>query len=225
MTQTNRYLERGTWEHVIADGMNRFNPCCVYMFKNHKVSVAKKRSKMKMTPIFRGEGECKFRDCKNKCKFSMDGNYLVNVEISSKVKHHMLESHARPVRGNLRQTTRKLFEHGQKPYKHCLKKFQDTPTDVKIAGNFSNFGNTTRKFQQIASESRYQNRLDPEEFERLCKLRVRMDKEIEGQKFLVLYSTLQYGRRTLCTGQKMEYVYGTTWRDLALYTGMPRVVF
>jgi hypothetical protein len=54
MTQTNRYLERGTWEHVIADGMNRFNPCCVYMFKNHKVSVAKKRSKMKMTPIFRG---------------------------------------------------------------------------------------------------------------------------------------------------------------------------
>ena len=109
MTQTNRYLERGTWEHVIADGMNRFNPCCVYMFKNHKVSVAKKRSKMKMTPIFRGEGECKFRDCKNKCKFSMDGNYLVNVEISSKVKHHMLESHARPVRGNLRQITRKLF--------------------------------------------------------------------------------------------------------------------
>jgi hypothetical protein len=109
MTQTNRYLERGTWEHVIADGMNRFNPCCVYMFKNHKVSVAKKRSKMKMTPIFRGEGECKFRDCKNKCKFSMDWNYLVNVEISSKVKHHMLESHARPVRGNLRQITRKLF--------------------------------------------------------------------------------------------------------------------
>jgi hypothetical protein len=42
------------------------------------------------------------------------------------------------------------FEHGQKPYKHYLKKFQDTPTDVKIAGNFSNFGNTTRKFQQIA---------------------------------------------------------------------------
>jgi hypothetical protein len=70
----------------------------------------------------------------------MDGNYLVNVEISSRVKHHMLESHARPVRGNLRHTTRKLFEHGQKPYKHYLKKFQDTPTDVKIAGNFSNFG-------------------------------------------------------------------------------------
>jgi hypothetical protein len=38
----------------------------------------------------------------------------------------------------------------------------------------ANFGNTTRKFQQIASESRYQNRLDPEEFESLCKLRVRM---------------------------------------------------
>ena len=152
------------------------------MFKNHKVSVAKKRSKMKKTPIFRGEGECKFRDCKNKCKFSMDGNYLVNVEISSKVKHYMLESHERPVRGNLRQITRKLFEHGQKPYKHYLKKCQDTPTDVKIAGNFSNFGNTTRTFQQIASESRYQNRLDPEEFESLCKLRVRMEKEIEGQK-------------------------------------------
>lgn len=152
------------------------------MFKNHKVSVAKKRSKMKKTPIFRGEGECKFRDCKNKCKFSMDGNYLVNVEISSKVKHHMLESHARPVRGNLRQITRKLFEHEQKPYKHYLKKCQDTPTDAKIAGNFSNFGNTTRTFQQIASESRYQNRLDPEEFESVCKLRVRMEKEIEGQK-------------------------------------------
>lgn len=162
--------------------MNRFNPYCVYMFKNHKVSVAKKRSKMKKTPIFRGEGECKFRDCKNKCKFSMDGNYLVNVEISSKVKHHMLESHARPVRGNLRQITRKLFEHEQKPYKHYLKKCQDTPTDAKIAGNFSNFGNTTRTFQQIASESRYQNRLDPEEFESVCKLRVRMEKEIEGQK-------------------------------------------
>lgn len=112
----------------------------------------------------------------------MDGNYLVNVEISSKVKHHMLESHARPVRGNLRQITRKLFEHEQKPYKHYLKKCQDTPTDAKIAGNFSNFGNTTRTFQQIASESRYQNRLDPEEFESVCKLRVRMEKEIEGQK-------------------------------------------
>jgi predicted aldo/keto reductase-like oxidoreductase len=119
----------------------------------------------------------------------MDGNYLVNVEISSKVKHHMLESHARPVRGNLRQTTRKLFEHGQKPYKHCLKKFQDTPTDVKIAGNFSNFGNTTRKFQQIASESRYQNRLDPEEFERLnqnrtkdveCNEEIRLETGIAG---------------------------------------------
>lgn len=67
----------------------------------------------------------------------MDGNYFfVHVEISSKEKHHMLESHACPQRGYLRQTTRKLFEHG----------------------------------------------LDPEEFESLYKLRLRMEKEIGGKK-------------------------------------------
>jgi hypothetical protein len=87
----------------------------------------------------------------------------------------MSESHACPQGGHLRQTTSTLLDHGHKSYKHYLNKIQATLTDVKIAGSFSNFGNTTRTFQHIAAESRYQNMLDSEEFESLCKLRVRME--------------------------------------------------
>ncbi|CAC5390125.1 unnamed protein product [Mytilus coruscus] len=152
-----RYLARGSWEHIIASGIKSINPYCLYMFKYHKVSIASRTPKN--TALFRGEGECKFRDCKNICKFSMNCDNVVNVEVGSNVKHNLKENHARPIQGHQRQETKNVFQDGKKPMKHYLQQFKDTPQDVKIAGNFSNFGNTIRTFQQIAHESRNQNRL------------------------------------------------------------------
>lgn len=48
-----------------------------------------------------------------------------------------------------------------------------------MAGNFSN---TTRTFQQISSESKYQNKLGISEFESLCMHAQEMKDQIVGKK-------------------------------------------
>ncbi|CAC5364581.1 unnamed protein product [Mytilus coruscus] len=70
-----------------------------------------------------------------------------------------------------------MFKYGQKPYKHYLNKFQETPMDVKIAGNFSTFGNSLGTFQKIANESKYPNKMDQSEFESLSMLAEKMKED------------------------------------------------
>lgn len=186
--QKKRCFKSGTWEHIISNGIKSINPYCVYMFKWHKVTIAKHKSKgqrkfkAKNFPLFRGEGLCKFTNCNNKCQFHMDDKKIVHATISPKVNHQITEYHARPIRGKQRQKLRNLFKSGKKPYKHYLEEMKKTPMDVKIAGNFSNFGNTTRTLQEIATESRYTNKLDKNDFESMVILSGEMAKEIERKK-------------------------------------------
>ena len=112
----------------------------------------------------------------------MDAKKFMQVKVSPHVKHHITENHARPVRGIQRQRLKKLFQSGRKPYKQYLEEMKQTPSDVKIAGNFSNFGNSPRTFQEIATESRYTNILDQNEYESLIKLSTEMEAEIERKK-------------------------------------------
>ena len=176
-TQRGRCFSTGTWEHIIEYGIKQSNPYCVYMFKWHRVSTAQKRKRKQSAPLFRGEGVCKFKDCGNICKFSMTPDRLISLQLDRKVKHNITENHARPIRGVQRKNFRETFQNGQKPYKLYLSKFQDTATDIKIAGNFSNFGNTKQTFQKIASESNFSNILDKSEFESLVKMSFNMRNE------------------------------------------------
>ncbi|CAG2251452.1 unnamed protein product [Mytilus edulis] len=177
-SQRNRCLQKGSWEHIVSEGIKRYNPYCVYMFRWHRVSVARIRARQKCAPLFSGEAECKFKDCKNICKFSMNQNNRVHLKMNSTVKHRMSENHSR---GETREKLKTIFKEGQKPYKHFLQRMKDTAKDVKIAGNFSNTGNTPRTFQQISSESRYKNKLDKSEFESLVKLSSQMETEITSK--------------------------------------------
>ena len=108
----------------------------------------------------------------------MDTKKIMHVKISPHVNLHINEYQARPVRGVQRQKRKKLFQSGRKPFKHYLQEMTKTPSDVKLAGNFSNFGNSPRTFQEIATESRYTNILDQKEYESLVKLSREIEKKI-----------------------------------------------
>ncbi|CAC5370829.1 unnamed protein product [Mytilus coruscus] len=82
----------------------------------------------------------------------MDDKIIVHATISPKVNHQITKHNARPIRGNQRQKLRKLFKSGEKPLKYYLEEMKKTPMNEKIAGNFFNFGNTTRTLQEIATD-------------------------------------------------------------------------
>jgi hypothetical protein len=167
--QVGRCFSSSEWENIICDGIKGYNPYCVYMFRWHKVSIAKKR-KMLTKPIFRGEAICKFPECKNNMTFSMDHSRKVTFTIDKRVKHAMEESFARPIRGERRKNLRDKFRDGPKPFKCYMENFNAAENEVKLAGNFSDFGNSPQIFQKIASESRSTHVLEKSEFESLLKL-------------------------------------------------------
>lgn len=114
-SQKGRCFSNSNWENIICDGVKDANPFCVYMFKWHKVSVASERIST-AKPLFRGEGICKFPDCKNVLKFSMDTEKRVKYTMSDVVKHAIQHNFSRPFRGEKRQQLQKMFEDGPKPF-------------------------------------------------------------------------------------------------------------
>lgn len=180
-SQKGRCFSNSNWENIICDGVKDANPFCVYMFKWHKVSVASERMST-AKPLFRGEGICKFPDCKNVLKFSMDTKRKVKYTMSDVVKHDIQHNFSRPFRGEKRQQLQKMFEDGPKPFKHYMDKFSSVSNEVKLAGNFSEFGNSPQTFQKIASESRFSHTLDKSEFESLLKISDNMIKESNAKR-------------------------------------------
>lgn len=180
-SQKGRCFSNSNWENIICDGVKDANPFCVYMFKWHKVSVASERIST-AKPLFRGEGICKFPDCKNVLKFSMDTEKRVKYTMSDVVKHAIQHNFSRPFRGEKRQQLQKMFEDGPKPFKHYMDKFNSVSNEVKLAGNFSEFGNSPQTFQKIASESRFTHTLDKSEFESLLKISDKMTQESNAKR-------------------------------------------
>ena len=73
------------WKNIISEGIKDANSFCVYTFKWHKVSVANER-------MFRGEGICKFPDCRNVPKLAMDKGRKVLYTMSEHLKHAIEQS-------------------------------------------------------------------------------------------------------------------------------------
>ena len=92
------------------------------------------------------------------------------VNFQGSLKHDLTEKWARPISGVERRTIQKQFQHGQKPYRYYLKKFQEIPDEVKIAGNLSSVGSSPEVIRRISTEAKKQNALHPYEWTSLCQM-------------------------------------------------------
>ena len=74
--------------------------------------------------------------------------------MSEHLKHAIEQRFSQPFRGEKRQELKAKFQDGPKPFKCNMDKFNQVGTEVKLARNFSEFGNSPQRLKKKQSANK-----------------------------------------------------------------------
>lgn len=167
------------WEQNFILGIKESNPHCVFKFKHHRVSEAKKRNLKSNAPLVYAEASCKFKACSVTLQLKMVSRYRVDIFYQGSVNHNISEQHHRQITGNAREKN-KQFMSGIKPLPQFLKEYNKLTPEQLISGNRDGMGENSRVFAQIASEALQLGRYDSDLVKSLLLQLSEMQKTIDG---------------------------------------------
>ena len=183
-----RYLVKGQWEKVFADGLKQSNSACVLCFRSHTVcTVSKHRRSDK---LFTATGYCKVPDCSVTFKLIMYDETTVHVHYAGDIRHPLCGQWARPIRGSERNSLRQVFAAGRKPYSVFVEKMKQKSGRELLAGNFDGIGMSKCVLRKISSECMHHMRLHPDIYQSLMKLKAEVDND--NVSSCGVHSFLQY---------------------------------
>lgn len=145
---------------VIFDGyIWQSNPYCVFMYKGHYFTRAKK-ALTKEDFFMSFDACCQFSTCPCKYHATLQYGGCLNIDYTGNLIHLKEELHSRPIRDVRRRQMQALTSLGVTPGSLYLQQLSKMSNEEKEAGNRNNVGSSPSVIRKISSEGNIKLRRD-----------------------------------------------------------------
>lgn len=165
------------WTIIFDTYIKNSNPHCVFMYKDHHFTEAKRIPKS--DDFFMSfDALCKFRTCTCAYHAVLQHNGRLKIDYNGTIVHEKDAVHARPIRDERRQQIQEYTNLGVTPRSLYLQKLSHMSSEEKAAGNRNSVGSSPAVIRKISSEGNVKLRRDDDLQTSLQNLKSELAKKI-----------------------------------------------